>query len=68
MAEKCKKCGKELPVNSTGKLCGYCLQKKKDTAKKIACIAATPFIIAVCVAAPEAGKALVVAAKKLVGK
>lgn len=68
MAEKCKKCGKELPVNSTGKLCGYCLQRKKDTAKKIA----APFVIAAgfavyCVA-PEAGKALIKSVKRFVGK
>lgn len=39
MAEKCKKCGKELPYNHNDDLCGYCKEKYFDNVKKGAGIA-----------------------------
>lgn len=39
MAEKCKKCGKDLPNNYKGDICGYCKNKEIDNAKKASGIA-----------------------------
>lgn len=33
MAEKCKKCGKDLPNNYKGDICGYCKNKEIDKTK-----------------------------------
>lgn len=66
MAEKCKNCGKELPANSTGKLCGYCLQKRKDNVKKAV---ASVFVVAAGVAfaifSPSTGKEIIKSAKDI---
>lgn len=67
MAEKCKKCGKELPANSTGKLCGYCKQKQKDTAIKIASgVVSVAVIAGGAVANPDIKKIIMDTGKKAI--
>lgn len=39
MAGKCKKCGKDLPNNYNGDICGYCKNQEIDNVKKGAGIA-----------------------------
>lgn len=72
MLEKCKKCGKELPANSTGKVCGYCLQKRKDNIKKIVTVTGSVVGIAagvvISIVKPSIGKEIITTASKNIGK
>ena len=50
MSEKCKKCGKKLPNNYNGDICGYCKNQEIDNVKKGAGLAFTGLVLVCTIA------------------